>query len=178
VNTLIIVVARNIRNYLPEQGKWLCRRKSNGVSGYIQNNAFPSSWKIRTETVSKHFGYFKTYHRALFKSIWMRPYGNIRSTSGTKFIVDRLQHNWYALMGLLSGLGFFTWMKSTWISSSKSKKDSAQAVKSLILGMLEFQHASSNYYWFYKRPRIAPKVHPTTEANRTFTKLFNDGKQL
>src|SRR6218665_2524173 len=66
VNTLIIIVARNIAKYLPEQVNIATEAKAMDILQYIQNNIyFPE--KIKAESISEYFGISNTYLGRYFK---------------------------------------------------------------------------------------------------------------
>jgi AraC-like DNA-binding protein len=66
VNTLIVVVTRNIAKYMPEEVTEKTEEKAMDILNYLQNNIFYPE-KLRTETVSSHFGISDTYLGKYFK---------------------------------------------------------------------------------------------------------------
>lgn len=55
INTIIIVVARNITMFLPEQVDECSGEKSLNILQYIQSNIYQSD-KIKTKAISRYFG--------------------------------------------------------------------------------------------------------------------------
>jgi AraC-like DNA-binding protein len=66
VNTLIVLVTRNIAKYLPEQVTAKTDEKALDIINYIQHNIYHPD-KIRAEAVSQHFGISETYLGRYFK---------------------------------------------------------------------------------------------------------------
>lgn len=77
INTIVIVVARNIALFLPEQIDENSEEKSLNILQYIQSNiCYPE--KIKAKTISQHFG-ISNYLGRYFKSRPMKPCSNIYS---------------------------------------------------------------------------------------------------
>ena len=60
INTIIIVVARNIAMFLPEQVDECSEDKSLDILQYIQANIYKTG-KIRAKDISQHFGISENY---------------------------------------------------------------------------------------------------------------------
>ena len=105
VNTLIVVVARNIAKYLPEQVNECTEEKALGILEYIQNNIYHPE-KIRTEMVSKHFGISETYLGRYFKKHMNETMQQYTINYRTKFIMNRLQHSDMRINEIADELGF------------------------------------------------------------------------
>lgn len=66
VNTLIVIVARNIAKYLPEKINDSSQEKIVNILHYIQSNIYEPD-RIRAEAICKHFGISKNYLGRYFK---------------------------------------------------------------------------------------------------------------
>lgn len=66
VNTLIVVVARNIAKYLPQRVNEYSDEKILNILQYIQSNIYEPD-KIRAKTISDYFGISETYLGRYFK---------------------------------------------------------------------------------------------------------------
>lgn len=66
VNTLIVVVARNIARYLPEKINEYSEERIIKILQYIQSNAFEPA-KLKAEAMSRHFGMSGHYLGKYFK---------------------------------------------------------------------------------------------------------------
>jgi AraC-like DNA-binding protein len=66
VNTLIVVVARNIAKYLPDAVNQKTEEKAMDIINYIQKNIYRPE-QLRTEIMSSHFGISETYLGKYFK---------------------------------------------------------------------------------------------------------------
>src|SRR5690606_16398080 len=67
VNTLIVIVARNIAKFIPEKINMSSQDKIVNILKYIQSNIYEPD-KIRAEEICKHFGISKNYLGRYFKN--------------------------------------------------------------------------------------------------------------
>lgn len=79
INTIIIVVARNIAMFLPRQVDEYSEEKALDILQYIQTNIYQPD-KIKTKVISRHFGISANYPGRYF---------NYK----LKLVEDRLLHN-------------------------------------------------------------------------------------
>ncbi|QNL51062.1 helix-turn-helix transcriptional regulator [Olivibacter sp. SDN3] len=105
VNTLIVIVARNIAKYLPEKINSSSDEKIVEILSYIQANIYEPE-KFRTENVCKHFGISRNYLGRYFKKHCgetMQSYiGNYRLS----LIEHRLKHSDKRINEIVRELGF------------------------------------------------------------------------
>ena len=66
INTIIIVVARNIAMFLPRQVDEYSEEKALDILQYIQTNIYQPD-KIKTKVISRHFGISANYPGRYFK---------------------------------------------------------------------------------------------------------------
>jgi YesN/AraC family two-component response regulator len=66
VNTMIVIVARNIAKYLPEQVDEKTEEKALDILNYIQKNIYTPEL-LRTDVLSKHFSISESYLGKYFK---------------------------------------------------------------------------------------------------------------
>jgi AraC-like DNA-binding protein len=66
INTLIVIVARNIAKYLPHRIEGTTEERIMEILQYIQNNIYEPS-KIRTESICRKFGISENYLGKYFK---------------------------------------------------------------------------------------------------------------
>jgi len=105
VNTLIVVVARNIARYLPEQVDAHTDEMALDILNYIQNNIyFPE--KIRAEAVSRQFGISENYLGRYFKKHTNETMQQYIVNYRTKLIETRLQHSDMRINEIADELGF------------------------------------------------------------------------
>lgn len=105
VNTLIVVVARNIARYMPEQVSERTDEKAVDILNYIQNNIyFPE--KIRAEAVSRHFGISETYLGRFFKKHTAETMQQYITGYRVRLIESRLQHSDMRMTEIAQELGF------------------------------------------------------------------------
>ena len=90
VNTLIIIVARNIAKYLPEQVNVGTEAKAMDILQYIQTNIYYPE-KIKAESISDYFGISNTYLGRYFKKHADETMQQYISNYKTKLIEHRLQ---------------------------------------------------------------------------------------
>ncbi len=105
VNTLIVLVARNIARYMPEQVSENTTEKALDILSYIQNNIyFPE--KIRAEAISSHFGISDTYLGRYFKKHTNETMQLYITHYRVKLIEARLQHSAMRINEIADELGF------------------------------------------------------------------------
>lgn len=105
VNTLIVVVARNLARYLPEQVDAHTDEMALDILNYIQNNIyFPE--KIRAEAVSRQFGISENYLGRYFKKHTNETMQQYIVNYRTKLIETRLQHSDMRINEIADELGF------------------------------------------------------------------------
>lgn len=105
VNTLIVVVARNIARYLPEQVDAHTEAMALDMLNYIQNNIyFPE--KIRAEAVSREFGISENYLGRYFKKHTHQTMQQYIINYRTKLIEARLLHSDRRINEIADELGF------------------------------------------------------------------------
>ena len=105
VNTLIVVVARNIAKYMPEQVHAGTDVKALDIINYIQNNIyFPE--KTRAEIISQHFGISETYLGRFLKKHTGESLQQYLTNYRVKLIEARLQHSDKRMHEIADELGF------------------------------------------------------------------------
>lgn len=92
VNTLIVVVTRNIAKYLPQQVSAKTDEKALDIINYIQHNIYHPE-KIRAEAVSQHFGISETYLGRFFKKHTHETMQQYIINYRTRLIEARLLHS-------------------------------------------------------------------------------------
>lgn len=117
VNTLIIIVARNIAKYLPEQVNIERESKAMDVLQYIQSNIYYPE-KIKAESISEHFGISNSYLGRYFKKHANETMQQYISNYKTKLIEHRLQFSEKRINEIAYEFGFQ--MKVTLINSLKN----------------------------------------------------------
>ncbi|GAB3255504.1 AraC family transcriptional regulator [Larkinella harenae] len=105
VNTLIVVVARNIANYMPEQVSAKTEEKALDILNYIQNHIYEPE-KIRAEAVSRHFGISETYLGRYFKKHTAETMQQYITNYRLKLIEVRLRHSDMRINEIAQELGF------------------------------------------------------------------------
>ncbi|GAB3897763.1 AraC family transcriptional regulator [Larkinella knui] len=105
VNTLIVVVARNIVRYMPEQVRENTDEKALDILNYIQNNIYYPE-KIRADVVSRHFGISETYLGRYFKKHTAETMQQYITSYRVKLIEARLQHSGMRMTEIAQELGF------------------------------------------------------------------------
>ena len=102
INTIVIIVARNIALFLPEQIDENSEDKSLNILQYIQSNiCFPE--KIKARTISQHFGISPNYLGRYFKKQTMQQYiFNYKM----KMVESRLLHSEMRINEIVEELGF------------------------------------------------------------------------
>ncbi|GAB3933825.1 helix-turn-helix transcriptional regulator [Larkinella terrae] len=105
VNTLIVVVARNIAKYMPEQVGENTDEKALDILNYIQTHIYEPE-KIRAEVVSGHFGISETYLGRYFKKHTSETMQQYITNYRVKLIENRLQHSDMRITEIAQELGF------------------------------------------------------------------------
>jgi len=105
VNTLIVVVARNIARFLPEQVGSGTEEKALDILQYIQNNIYYPE-KIKTETISKNFGVSESYLGRYFKRHTNETMQQYIVNYRLKMVEHRLLHSDMRMGEIVDELGF------------------------------------------------------------------------
>ncbi|UYQ92339.1 AraC family transcriptional regulator [Chitinophaga horti] len=105
VNTLIVIVARNIARYMPRQVTANTDEKALDILNYIQNNIYYPE-KIRAEAVSKHFGISDNYLGRYFKKHTSETMQQYITNYRVKLIQARLLHSDMRIVEIADELGF------------------------------------------------------------------------
>ncbi len=105
VNTMIVVVARNIAKYLPENVDTSSEEKIVDILNYIQSHIYESE-KIRTEAISRHFGISENYLGRYFKKHCGETMQSYINHYKTTLIEHRLKHSDKRINEIVSELGF------------------------------------------------------------------------
>ncbi|WP_306350461.1 AraC family transcriptional regulator [Flavobacterium sp. '19STA2R22 D10 B1'] len=105
VNTLIVIVARNIAKYLPEQNSNMLEDKIVEILNYIQSNIY-SPEKIRTEVISNHFGISESYLGRYFKKHCNETMQSYITKYKIQLIETRLDHSDKRITEIANELGF------------------------------------------------------------------------
>jgi len=129
VETLIVVVARNIAKYMPAGVRENTGEKALEVLNYIQANIYYPE-KLKTQNLSRHFGisenYFSKYFKTHTNETVQQYIGNLR----IKLIEARLKFSDMRINEISGELGFADeshfnkfFRKSTGKSASQYRKD-------------------------------------------------------
>jgi AraC-like DNA-binding protein len=105
VNTMIVVVARNIARYVPHIVAGKSDDKALDIVNYIQRNIY-SPAKIRAEAVSNHFNMSENYLGKYFKRHTNQTLQQYIIDYRTKLIEARLQHSDLRINEIAHELGF------------------------------------------------------------------------
>lgn len=105
VNTLIVVVARNIAKYLPQQVDEQTDEKAMDILQYIQSNIYYPE-KIRTDVISKAFGVSESYLGRYFKRQTNETMQQYITGYRIKMIEHRLMHSDMRMGEIVTELGF------------------------------------------------------------------------
>ncbi|UHG93969.1 helix-turn-helix domain-containing protein [Spirosoma oryzicola] len=105
VNTLIVIVARNIARYMPEKTNAQTDERALAILNYIQNHIYEPE-KIRAEAVSQHFGISETYLGRYFKKHTGVTLQQYITNYRTKLIEARLLHSTMRINEIAAELGF------------------------------------------------------------------------
>lgn len=105
VNTMIIVVARNIARYLPEQVNMGTEEKAMDILQYVQSNIYYPE-KLRAEVISNNFSISEAYMGRYFKKHANETLQQYIINYKTKLIEHRLQFSDKRLNEIASEFGF------------------------------------------------------------------------
>jgi AraC-like DNA-binding protein len=105
VNTLIVVVARNIAKYLPEKITECTEEKVLDISHYIQTHIYQPE-KITAKALSQQFGISETYLGRYFKKHTHETMQQYIANYKIRLIEKRLQHSDMRMMEIADELGF------------------------------------------------------------------------
>ncbi|WP_316804580.1 AraC family transcriptional regulator [Pedobacter nototheniae] len=105
VNTLIIVVARNIAKYLPEQVNMGAEEKAMDILQYIQSNIYYPE-KLKAEKISNHFNISGAYFGRYFKKHASETLQQYITNYKTRLIEHRLQFSDKRLNEIAGEFGF------------------------------------------------------------------------
>ncbi|WP_184548429.1 AraC family transcriptional regulator [Mucilaginibacter sp. FT3.2] len=105
VNTLIIVVARNIARYLPEQVDMGAEEKALDILQYVQSNIYYPG-KLKAEVISDNFSISEAYMGRYFKKHAGETLQQYITNYKTKLIEHRLQFSDKRLNEIAGEFGF------------------------------------------------------------------------
>ncbi|WKN42769.1 AraC family transcriptional regulator [Tunicatimonas pelagia] len=105
VNTMIVLVARNIAKYLPMATSEATDKKALDILHYIQENiCLPE--RLRVKYLSEHFGISKSYFGRYFKKITQQTYQEYVNQLRIKHVKARLQLSNLRINEIVDELGF------------------------------------------------------------------------
>jgi AraC-like DNA-binding protein len=105
VNTMIILVARNIAKYLPEQISECTDEKALDILQYIQQNIYYPE-KIKAGYISQHFGISESYLGRYFKKQTNETMQEYIINSRLKLVETRLLHSDMRINEIATELSF------------------------------------------------------------------------
>ena len=105
VNTLIVVVTRNIAKYLPAAVSEHTEEKVLQILQYIQSNIYHPD-QLRAERISKHFGVSETYLGRYFKKHTGETLQQYVTNYRMRLIETRLKNSDLRINEIASTLGF------------------------------------------------------------------------
>ena len=105
INTLIIVVARNISMFLPEQVNECSEEKSLNILQYIQANIYKSG-KVKAKEISQHFGISPNYLGRYMKRHTNETMQQYILNYKLKLVENRLLHSEMRISEIVTELGF------------------------------------------------------------------------
>jgi AraC-like DNA-binding protein len=105
VNTLIIIVARNIAKYLPEQVNVATEEKAMDILQYIQHNIYYPE-KLKAESISDNFGISNAYLGRYFKKHTNETMQQYITNYKTKLIEHRLKFSDKRINEIADEFGF------------------------------------------------------------------------
>lgn len=105
INTLILIVARNIAMYLPENITSQTEIKSLDILQYIQANIYQPE-KLKAEIIADHFGISKTYLGRYFKKHTNQTMQQYIIDYKLKLVETRLRYSNLRINEIVSELGF------------------------------------------------------------------------
>lgn len=105
INTLIIIVARNIAKYLPQKIDETSESRIINILNYIQTNIYDPEM-IRTDKISSLFGFSENYLGKYFKKHCGETLQSYINTYKTTLIEYRLKHSDKRITEIADELGF------------------------------------------------------------------------
>lgn len=105
INTIIIIVARNVAMFLPEQVDECSEEKSLAILQYIQANIY-SAGKIKAKVISRHFGIAPSYLGRYFKKHINETMQQYILNYKMKMVENRLLHSEMRINEIVEELGF------------------------------------------------------------------------
>jgi len=105
VNTLIVIVARNIAKYLPQDLEVTSEEKIIDIINYIQANIYEPE-KIRAETIADHFGISDNYLGKYFKKHCGETMQSYINNYKASLVEHRLKHSDKRINEIVAELGF------------------------------------------------------------------------
>lgn len=105
VNTLIVIVGRNIEKYLPEELTEDQEEKAYDLLQYIQANIYDPS-KIKAESLSREFGISINYLGRYFKKHTGKTLQDYVTSYKIKLVENRLLHSTMRISEIVDELGF------------------------------------------------------------------------
>ncbi|PRB00195.1 AraC family transcriptional regulator [Chryseobacterium sp. MYb7] len=105
INTLIVIVARNIAKYLPQKIDEASESRIISILNYIQANIYEPE-KIRTENICKEFGFSENYLGKYFKKHSGETLQSYVNNYKTTLIEHRLKHSSNRISEIADELGF------------------------------------------------------------------------
>lgn len=105
INTIIIVVARNIAMFLPQQVDECSDDKSLDILQYIQANIYQTG-KIRAKEISQHFGISESYLGRYIKKHTNETMQQYILSYKLKLVESRLLHSQMRINEIAEELGF------------------------------------------------------------------------
>jgi AraC-like DNA-binding protein len=105
VNTMIIIVARNIAKYLPEQINESTEEKALDILQFIQQHIYYPE-KIKAGYISQHFGISESYLGRYFKRHTNETMQEYITTSRLKLVETRLVHSDMRMNEIANELSF------------------------------------------------------------------------
>lgn len=105
INTIIIVVARNIAMFLPEQVDECSEEKALDILQYIQTHIYQSD-KIKAKAISQQFGISESYLGRYFKKHTNETMQQYILNYKLKLVENRLLHSQMRISEIITELGF------------------------------------------------------------------------
>jgi AraC-like DNA-binding protein len=105
INTIIVVVARNIAMFLPAQVNECSEDKSLDILQYIQANIYKSG-KVSAKDISQHFGISVSYVGRYIKKHTNETMQQYTLNYKLKLVESRLLHSQMRISEIVAELGF------------------------------------------------------------------------
>lgn len=105
INTLIVIVTRNIAKYLPKKIDERSEEKTLDILQYIQNNIYNPNM-IKADVISQHFGISQNYLGRYFKKHTNETMQQYIINYKLKLIENRLLHSEMRINEIATELGF------------------------------------------------------------------------